>query len=241
MYFNNFPKVDYDVYGFGATQNVTNITSHISISSKKLDDVAFYSYYVVPDSHRPDNVSYTLYGTAKYYWTFFIVNPHLRNSYIDWPQRQSDLLNFVINKYEGLGAIVDGDVWGKFAIGESVEGAISGATGTVMGVYPSTEWVNIKQNDGSVDFKSDGENIVGTTNQSVTAKTIKSAAYAPHHFVEQTDGTITDKRSAGVDPVSFYVWEQEQALEKSKIRVIKPEFIDKISKEFLKEIKSSLG
>jgi len=61
-YFINFPKVDYDIKGNGITQEVTNITSFVKISSKMLDSISFYSYYVIPDADRPDNVSYNLYG-----------------------------------------------------------------------------------------------------------------------------------------------------------------------------------
>jgi hypothetical protein len=237
-YFTNFPKVDYDIMGNGITQEVTNITSFAKISTKMLDDISFYSHYIIPDADRPDNVSYNLYGTDKYYWTFFIVNPHLKNSYYDWPQSTASLLNHTEGKYEGLGAVVDGDVFGKFNIGETVVGSISGAVGTILNIYPTTEWVQIKPVSGT--FKSSGEGILGSDNQGfITAKSIRSATYAPHHFIDNSTGLVTDKRTAGVTPISLYEWEQENNLEKSKIRIIKPEFIEEVSDEFIAALKTN--
>lgn len=239
-YFTHFPKVDYDIRGTGITESVTNITSYVNIDSKKLDDVSFYSYYIVPDSWRPDNVSYDLYGSDKYYWTFFVVNPHLKNYYYDWPQKQSRLLDHTKGIYEGLGAVGDQDVWGKFSINEVVEGSISGATGTVIGIYPTMEWVQILPTpDQSTQFQESGEGILGSDNQGFfTATSIKSAALAPHHFIDNSTEDITPKRTAGVTPVSNYEVEVENNLSKSKIRVIKPEKIREISKEWIQEIKN---
>jgi hypothetical protein len=238
-YFTNFPKVDYDIMGNGITQKVTNITSYVNITSKLLDDVAFYSYYSIPDADRPDNVSYNLYGTDKYYWTFFLINPHLKNSYYDWPQSVASLRNHTLAKYEGYGAVVDGDVFGKFSIGETVVGSISGAIGEVIAIYPTTEWVQIKLVSGT--FKSSGEGILGSDGSGfVTASSIKSSADAPHHFIDDSTGLVTDKRTAGVTPVSMYEWELKHNLEKSKIRVIKPNLIGRVVEEFMLELKEQI-
>jgi|LWDU01.1.fsa_nt_gi hypothetical protein len=235
-YFNNFPKVDYDIKGNGITQEVTNITSYVKVSSKMLDSIAFYSFYIIPDDDRPDNVSYNLYGTDAYYWTFFVVNPHLKNTYYDWPQSIKSLQSHTEGKYSGLGAVVDGDVHGKYFLGEYIVGSISGAIGQVIGIYPTTEWVQIKEVSGT--FLSSGEGLKGITGEAVIiAKSIKSAALAPRHFLDLSTGLVTDKRTAGVKPVSFFEWEQAQNLVKTKIRIIKPEFIEEVSDRFIAELK----
>lgn len=235
-YFTHFPKVDYDILGDGITQSVTNITSYVDINSKLLDDISFYSEYVIADRQRPDNVSMTLYGTDKYYWTFFIINEHLKNSYTNWPRKQSSLEEFCQSKYEGIGAVVNGDVFGKFIPGEVVTGQISGATGNVIGIYPSTEWVQIEKTSGSPDFTVGGETIVGSDGQaSVTATSINDSLHAPRHFVDSA-GNITDKKSSGTTAVSFYKHEVELNLSNSKIRVIKPALISKVFKLFVNEI-----
>jgi hypothetical protein len=236
-YFTNFPKVDYDIMGNGITQEVTNITSFVNVTPKMLDNISFYSHYVIPDADRPDNVSYNLYGTDKYYWTFFIVNPQLKNSYYDWPQSTASLLNHAEDKYDGLGAVVNGDVFNKFVIGETIVGQVSGAVGMVTGIYPTTEWVQIKPISGT--FKSSGESIIGADGQSsVIAVSIKSAIYAPHHFVDSQDELVA-KSVYGSKAISLYQWEQENNLEKSKIRIIKPEFIEEVSDRFIAELKTN--
>lgn len=235
-YFINFPKVDYDIKGNGIAQEVTNITSFVDVSSKLLDSISFYSYYVIPDADRPDNVSYNLYGTDRYYWTFFIINPELKNSYRDWPQSTSSLLSHTEDKYDGLGVIVDGDVFNKFDIGEEVTGGISDAVGEVIAIYPTAEWVHIKPLYGT--FKSSGESITGTSGQStVIGTSIKSAIHAPHHFID-SQGERVSKSVYGSKAVTLYEWELEKNLERAKIRVIKPEFIEEVSDRFIAELKA---
>lgn len=82
-YFKNFPLVKYK---FGDEKNsifFQNLTVYVDIIDAVADNVAFYQNYEIIDGDRPDTLSYKLYGTSEYYWTFFILNDHLRES--GWP------------------------------------------------------------------------------------------------------------------------------------------------------------
>jgi|APSaa5957512535_1039671.scaffolds.fasta_scaffold59729_2 hypothetical protein len=243
-YFTNFPKFDYDIDNSGTTQNVTNITSYVAIKSKQLDNIAFYSHYVIPDGHRPDNVSYTLYGTDKYYWTFFVINPELTNYYTDWPKDSSKLLEYIDDKYPYLAALSSNSNLATLGlkVGETVEGLQSGARGKIVHIYPTAQWLLIKPTSGT--FKSTGESIKGSSSEAFCITySITKHVHAPHHFVDKATGEIVNRSDTHTtkEVISYYEVEQEENLKRSKIRVIKPEFIEEVSDLFIEELNKSIS
>ena len=58
---------------------------------------AFEKYSIVGDE-RPDNVSEKIYKDPQYDWLVLITN-NIQNVRTDWPMSQSDLSNFLTEKY----------------------------------------------------------------------------------------------------------------------------------------------
>lgn len=88
-YFKNFPVVDYkfgDEIGFNRFQ-------HIGTTVDILDQVKEYSVYYrtyhIQNGERPEQLSYKLYGDVNHYWTFYLLNDHLRQT--GWPIREADV------------------------------------------------------------------------------------------------------------------------------------------------------
>jgi hypothetical protein len=88
-YFENFPVVD---YRFGNEKTLTQF-QHIGTAVDILEQVRKYEvYYInieIQNGERPDQLSYRLYETPNYYWTFFLLNDHLRTN--GWPIRDADV------------------------------------------------------------------------------------------------------------------------------------------------------
>jgi len=241
MYFRYFPRIDYDIYGTGATVNIPAFTSFATIRARNLiDNVAFYSYYTVADGERPDNVSQTLYGTPKYYWTFFMINESLVNYYDDWPKGTNFLKDWIDARYSTIAAVTsaqggtDDIIYGKFNIGEIVVGQISGATGYVVAKYPTDGYVEIQPISGTFLGQ---EGIQGIDSQDfLSTEKIVPKSMAPHHHIDISTGETTIRRTAGTRAVSFYEYEQEKDIERARIRVIKPEYIRRVVDDFIREI-----
>ena len=246
-YFKNFQKTSYDLNGDGYYATLTNLTHFSRIGTKYLDDVSFYSYYNVSEGERPDLVSYKLYDTTEYYWTFFIINNGLFNAFNDWPKGTADLSEFVEAKYSNLAAISAqinatsfDEIAGKFSIGEVVRGGVSGALGIITAKYPTLGYIEIKPTAGT--FREDGEGIYGITTQDfLNTSSIIKRAYAPRYHTDISTGEQTFRRVAGTQPFTNFQWEYEQNIEKSKIRVIKPRYIQEVAREFRKEMKSKVA
>jgi hypothetical protein len=293
-YFKHFQKVDYDVRGNGFTQKLTNLTQMSKIGTKILDDISLYNYYNIQEGERPDNVSYKLYGTVDYYWTFFLINQHLVNSFNDWPKDTAALKEFVESKYmhyaaisemaqiEGAGfqdisevqteltslnaylltldqvndateygntltrigelqslifAANSSNIAGKFIIGETVRGGVSDALGIIKAKYPSNGYVVIEPTSGT--FAEGGEVIYGITSQdSITAQSVVKHAYAPKHWTDNSTGDIVSRRSAGTSPYTFFNYEYDENIAKSRIRVIKPSHVGEVARIFSREMKN---
>ena len=246
-YFKNFETISYDFDGIGIKKDIKNIAQYSTIISKNLDNVAFYSYYNILDGERPDNVSQKLYGTPAYYWLFFIINDGLQNYWHDSPKGSEALRNYVEQEFIGLAAIFDADVpaFGKFVVGGTVSGSLSGATGKVKAIYPTQGYIQIEQDKTSpANFRTAGESITLTASNStlsadiakvgntVTCTSIVKTAYGPAYHID--DGTLerTRRRTAGTTGITHFEEENKLNIDRSRIKVIKPEFVGKVVEAF---------
>jgi len=253
-YFNNFNTIEYDFDGSGVNRSIRNLAQYSTIISKNLDNVSFYSYYNILDGERPDTVSQKLYGTPSFYWLFFVINDNLQNYWEDWPKGSEALRNYVEEEFVGLAAIFDADVeaFGKFVKGGTVQGSLSNATGKVVGIYPTQGYIQIEQlKTSSSDFRTEGETITLTASNSTLADDISrvgntlactsivKAAYGASYHVD--DGTLqrTRRRTAGTSPITHFEMTNDSNLEKSRIKVIKPEFVGEVIAAFEKAMRES--
>ena len=76
-FFQQFPTIEYDLQETNQFSKRFDIFRHVDVLNAQSDDFTSYLYYEVKDGERPDIVSYKLYDTPAYYWTFFIINDFL--------------------------------------------------------------------------------------------------------------------------------------------------------------------
>lgn len=88
-YFESFPKVLY-LYGNEITPVATQNLSKLSTLIDEIgDQISAYIEYEIRDFERPDSLSQRLYGNSTYDWTFFLMNPRLREQ--GWPLPLQDV------------------------------------------------------------------------------------------------------------------------------------------------------
>ena len=157
MFFNKFPTVEYDIYENGRYQLMSNIFRQVRVKNKRIDSSIAYTY-VYANEDRPDQLSYRLYDTTEYYWTFFMLNEHLAWGMKNWHMGHSVLDDYIDKTYAyhniRLYRMADDDInynsiQDKYAIGYYMYGETSGAVGRITGrhydsnsldfVYESTE------------------------------------------------------------------------------------------------------
>ena len=96
-YFKEFPYIQ---YRFGnETYDVLfqQLNAYVDIIDQVKDAATLYTDYVIEEFERPDALSFKLYGTTNYDWTFFFLNDKLRKH--NWPVSTQELLTLAQEYY----------------------------------------------------------------------------------------------------------------------------------------------
>ncbi len=88
-FFRDFPKTNYLFGDAELPVNFQNLSVYIDAFDQVREYKAYYQKYTIKNNERPDQLSFDLYGTVDYYWTFFLMNEHLRIS--GWPLPSSQV------------------------------------------------------------------------------------------------------------------------------------------------------
>ncbi len=230
MYFSSIESVLVDVDGSGNLDAIKNLTSRAKVSEALLSSSVYYQTVTVADGERPDILSKRLYNDERYHWTFLLLNPQIKNIWDDWPMSSSQLIDYCTNKYQYLAADTDDDLNNKFILGETVQGGISGALGTVKEIHVNLGYITIEKTSGT--FSVTGETINGLNSQdSAACNFVKSQAYAPHHH-RNTSGVRVNRSNVTV-PYTMIDYESAITEQNRQVKVIKAEHINTISAAFI--------
>jgi len=225
-FFQQFPKIQYDFADNGINTRIVDLFRFVKADEKYFDDVSTYQYFQVRNGDRPDIVSNLLYNTPDYYWTFFLVNDHLKSGLSGWPMMQEELDDYLEIEYSGTiiqttpiivrdgdGAITEyrNSLAGRFKptsafhIGETVYGSESGAYGRLESKDTQLSQLLIKDVVGT--FQENEFITGGETEDSVASNTVFNYVDAPHHYqnpqgsIYYTPMSINEQMTpAGVDP-----------------------------------------
>ena len=152
-YFSSFKPT---VYLFGNEKKYSLFTD-ISQYADAIDEIKsrslYYEDYTIPANERPDQTSFRLYGTTEYYWTFFLMNDHLREN--GWPLTLKEVTAAAQERYphqlvtvqlQQLDVVdyydedntpiyrskIIGTAPDQFEVGARVTGNVSGTIGTII-------------------------------------------------------------------------------------------------------------
>tara|TARA_B100001094_G_scaffold64217_1_gene60198 strand:+ start:1160 stop:2125 length:966 start_codon:yes stop_codon:yes gene_type:complete len=105
-FFQQFPIIDYDLQETNQFSKRFDIFRHVDVSTTQSDEFTSYLYYQVKDGERPDIVSYKLYDTPDYYWTFFVINDFLQAGFNEWYKSSFDFHRGLELEYDDHGALI---------------------------------------------------------------------------------------------------------------------------------------
>lgn len=101
--FKKFPTVDLMING--KTLRYDDIYRFVNVDSIIADSSTNYDWYEIADGERPDHVSYNMYKSSQFYWTFFIVNERLKKGMSEWPLSENALEKHIEEKYSKYGIV----------------------------------------------------------------------------------------------------------------------------------------
>jgi hypothetical protein len=102
-FFKLFPTTQYAMAG--NIKRVVDLFRHVDVNDLLSSDISNYRKVRITDGERPDNLSYRLYGTPDFYWTFFILNENLKNGIDDWPASYNQIEKEMTREFDPLGII----------------------------------------------------------------------------------------------------------------------------------------
>mgnify|MGYP001058956776 FL=1 len=132
-YFENFDIINYNFGDNEPSALMQDISSYVDLIDQLKGEVSFYEDYTIKSNERPDTVSFKLYDTTEYYWTFFLLNDKLRES--GWPLNREDLRTIAKQRYPHRTVTTKDDIAtppNNFPVGTVVTGRTSGTVGTIV-------------------------------------------------------------------------------------------------------------
>lgn len=235
-YFQNFPLTQYDMFFDGQKTDVVDIFRIVKVKNQFKDDITFYTYYDIQDGERPDIVSTKLYGSPNYYWTFFMINDNLVNTFKDWPLSTTGVQELIEHKYEGVVLNTDENISTKFSSNTVFEGLISGARARLIEKDPTLGIIKIELISGNFVNNEIVRDLISNEFIVITGQSLFKNAV--HHY-ENVNGKYVNKNTIGATPITNEEYEFFANDAKSKIKIIRPTYIQTISDQFLDQIKSS--
>jgi hypothetical protein len=248
LFFKDFPRTAY-IFGDQETtggQQVTyeifqDISRYTDILDQIKDNVSFYQNYTIQENDRPDQVSFKLYGSPEYHWTFFLMNEKLRNQ--GWPLTMRQLDEVAKRDFPHYTITTRDDLTSIFLVGQTAIGSVSAAKGEILRRYLDLGQVVV---DSQKAFLA-GEavrNVAPTADGtgSIDVQSISKEYLAAHHY-EDVNGNWVDidpAQGPGAQLVEVthydrYVKENNQL---KNIRIIKPELMQEVVSAFTQAIKS---
>jgi hypothetical protein len=212
-YFNYFSKTFYtsDDNSPGL-DTVTNIISRFAFeNSLKENSSAFYPYNV-QDSDTPEIIARKFYDNSERHWIVLLFN-NIIDPQWDWPLKEKTLIEYIDLKYSANGAA-----------NTTVQTGIAWAMST-NNVQSYFKIVTRTSFDGTETIEK----------LSVDANTFANVATSLNTYNLQDGTTITERVTK--ETQSYFQYEVDLNEAKRTIKLIKPEFVPAIEKEFKKVIK----
>jgi hypothetical protein len=244
MFFTNYPRT---LYQFGSEQSATafqNISVYVDIIDQIKDNINFYETTEIQDGERPDTLSQDLYGTVRYYWTFYLLNDNIRER--GWPLTVQEIRAKAIEDYPNTVLTTrDGDTLIEhFQVGDIITGQSSGATGVVLKRNLELGQIFLKITNG-LNF-TNTEVIRDNSNpefpQTVQLVSAANEYNAIHHY-EDSNGIWTDidpysAPSVLLTPVTYLERYQSTNDELRKIKIIKRSSINQVAKAYQESLRT---
>ena len=215
-FFNYFPKTLYTSNNLTAgVDTVTNIIARFGFESTlKNNSSAFYKYNI-QESDTPEIIASKYYDNPERHWIVLLFND-IMDPQFDWPLQYQPFIDYVNTKYSA---------------NNYADTANTGVTGLAWSMN-----VNNVQAYYKIVTRTNFDDISIVEKLEVDANTYANVTASTTTYTLQDGSTITQKVTK--ETKTYYDYEQELNEEKREIKLIKPEFVPQIEKEFKKVIKS---
>jgi hypothetical protein len=220
-YFNNFPLTFYSSGANNATSvdTVTNITARFGFEEGLKENSSAFYPYTIKDSDTPEIIATKIYNNPERHWIVLMFNDMMDPQY-DWPLPYEAFNGYVDQKYSGPEYANDTTSGAGLAWAKSIA--------NVQGYYKIVTRSAAKRNP---------ENKTITEKIQVDANTYANVVASTATYTLTNGDVITETVSK--ETKTYYQYEDELNDSKRKIKILKPEFVSTVMKEFIEIINPS--
>jgi hypothetical protein len=220
-YFNNFPLTYYSSGANTVTgvDTVTNIIARFGFEQTLKENSSAFYPYTIKDSDTPEIIAAKIYNNSERHWIILMFNDILDPQY-DWPLPYDAFNKYVDIKYSGS---------------EYANNSTSGA-----GLSYAKNVVNVQAYYKIVTrsaTKKTPENKIITEKIQIDANTYANVASSTATYTLTNGDSITETITK--ETKTYYQYEDELNDSKRKIKILKPEFVSPVMKEFREVINPS--
>lgn len=232
MYFSQFPHIYYDLNKDGNPTKALHILKRVDFFQHVKDRATLYLTHHIKEGDTPELVSYKAYGSSFYHWIIIMINERL-NPYFDWPMDYKNFNAYLATKYPTSKSLIfTADGTDHYAVGETVTGGTSNATGTVTKWFPTLRQLVVTVASGT--FASN-ETITGGTSNAVRT-TIASGGTvnyvdAPHHYLDSNSKEVNISASPAPTAVTNREYEDNLNEANRSIKILSPQFVPQVVEE----------
>lgn len=217
-YFNYFPKTVYSTdTKSNALDTVTNLIARFSFEQNLKDNSSVFYFYDIKDGDSPEIIARKFYENSERHWIVLLFND-IVDPQFDWPLESRTLNEYIDRKYSSP----------EYA--DTSNTSVSGLS-----------WAKSLSNVHSY-YKV----ITETTFDKTTVQKLQvdDLTYANNTLMQ--NGTnqnylLGDNTSVNIkitkETKSYYDYELEENEKKRKIKLLKPEFVSAVEKEFKRVVK----
>ena len=242
-YFKNF---EFAEYRFGNNTDIDlaqNLTQYVDLIDQIKNNISFTEKYNILSGDRPDVVSFKLYGTMNYYWTFYLMNDHLKLS--GWPLNNDEILDQVKSKYPNRVLTTTSEIGALFPVGQVIEGQSSSAIGEIVKRNLDLGQLFVKLTQGTKFTAGETISYVDTSATGSPTRTLsitgETEQYnAVHHYEDnevQVDIDPFSGPGVSLTPITYRDRLESRNNALKEIVVIRPNNIVSIASQFQKFIK----
>jgi len=229
-FFPDYPKIPYKFGSENFNVEFSDLVRYSEILDVIKENGSFYQKYYIRNGQRSDNLSWELYKTPNFHWTFFYLNDNLREG--GWPLDQYQIEKKIEIDFPNTVIITTDEMFSTFDVGATVTGSLSGETGIILKKNVDLGQLTI---EGNLSFTA-GE--ILTNNQDDGTLTVVSSSpekESPLYYSKAGERSDIDP-FLGPDsdelPVTnedFYLTENEKLRD---IIVMKPSTVNQFFLEF---------
>src|SRR5574343_679703 len=228
-YFNKFPLTPYTLDGKQTVQLITNIATRVVISDEISQNLSLSYKYSIKDGETPEILADQIYNDPQLHWVILHCN-EIHNPLFEWPLSVPNLVEYVESKYPSRDSIHHYEDENEVIITGNVY--VNSSNGFASVSASDVLLNNTAAGIGVVVSKISNSNVIVNVSTGGFKTGDQVKLFSNANIIANISSTTTINCTA----VTSFVHEDRLNEAKREIRILKPQYLDAVIREFENKI-----